>query len=54
MDMHENKQNDLLQTLKKENFQQFRDIFLDIHPYDQAKFYAHLDEKERATVHHFL
>ena len=54
MDMHENKQNDLLHTLKKEDFQQFRNLFLEIHPYDQAKFYANLDEKARATVHHFL
>lgn len=54
MDIQESKQRDILQTLKEENLQQFRKIFLGIHPYDQAQFYANLNEKERATVHHFL
>lgn len=54
MEIQDSKQRDLLRLLKEENLRQFRIIFLDIHPYDQAKFYANLDEKDRATVHHFL
>lgn len=44
----------IYEYLKNEDIKQFREKFLDLHPYDQARFYANLDESMRATVHHYL
>ncbi|MBA4536421.1 magnesium transporter [Bacillus aquiflavi] len=44
----------LVQTLKEENIDLFRDEFLQMHPYDQANFYEEMDEKMRTKMYHYL
>ncbi|MFT4412475.1 magnesium transporter [Fredinandcohnia humi] len=44
----------LLQALEDENIDEFRTLFLDIHPYERAKFYAKLPKDARMHVYHFL
>src|SRR5699024_7522869 len=33
---------------------QFRDLFLDLHPYDQAMFYREQEKEDRLKIYHFL
>ncbi|WP_453990437.1 magnesium transporter [Bacillus nitroreducens] len=44
----------LLTALENEDIDQFRDLFLNIHPYERAKFYAKLSKETRVHVHRFL
>ncbi|UII57036.1 magnesium transporter [Cytobacillus spongiae] len=44
----------LLQSLKNEDFDLFREEFLELHPYDQASFFKELDENIRARIYHYL
>ncbi len=44
----------LLTALENENIDQFRTVFLDIHPYERAKFYAKLPKDARMHVYLFL
>ncbi|PLR81811.1 magnesium transporter [Bacillus canaveralius] len=44
----------LLDALKEENMQKFRDEFLELHPYDQASFFQDLDEESRTLIYHYL
>jgi magnesium transporter len=41
-------------SLLKENMEEFRDLFLDLHPYDQAKFYVKQDPDIRLRMYHYL
>ncbi|MDQ0230628.1 magnesium transporter [Metabacillus malikii] len=44
----------LLASLSSHNLDAFRDIFLEQHPYDQAKFFTKLEEEARFTVYSYL
>jgi magnesium transporter len=44
----------LMKALYSENIDDFRDEFLDLHPYDQAAFFGELNDEERAKVYTFL
>lgn len=44
----------LLTSLSSQNIDEFRDVFLEQHPYDQAKFFVKLEEQDRFTVYHYL
>lgn len=44
----------LLQALENQDIDQFRSLFLDIHPYERAKFYAKLPKDARMHVYHYL
>lgn len=44
----------LLTAISENKMEQFREIFLDQHPYDQAKFFVRLEDHDRLTVYHFL
>ncbi|MFS0865195.1 magnesium transporter [Fredinandcohnia sp. 179-A 10B2 NHS] len=44
----------LLQALENQDIDQFRTLFLDIHPYERAKFYAKLPKDARMHVYHYL
>lgn len=44
----------LKMTLQKDQIQEFRTIFLELHIYEQGQFYQSLDEKERQTVYTYL
>lgn len=46
---------DLLRSaLENEQIEQFREEFLELHPYDQATFFKELDEETRTKVYHYL
>lgn len=47
-------ENLLLQSLKNEEIDLFREEFLTMHPYDQALFFKDLEEAERTKVYHYL
>ena len=51
-----NKQNKelLVQALEREDIDQFRTEFLDMHPYDQAQFYTSLKDEYRPVVYRYL
>ncbi|PLR97595.1 magnesium transporter [Bacillus sp. T33-2] len=57
---HENSANQqidtelLLESLEEEAIDQFREEFLELHPYDQATFFKDLDEDLRTRVYHYL
>ena len=44
----------LLSALEKGHLDEFREEFLDLHPYDQAQFFSKLEEEERLKVFHYL
>lgn len=44
----------LLAALASQNFDAFRDVFLEHHPYDQAKFFVKLEDVDRLTVYNYL
>ena len=44
----------LIQSLENEDLDKFRNEFLALHPYDQAKFYTGLDSNLRTVLYHFL
>jgi len=44
----------LLSALTQKNMDDFRSVFLEQHPYDQASFFIKLDPEDRQTVYHFL
>ncbi len=44
----------LINSLKNEEIEKFRDEFLELHPYDQASFFKELEEGLREIVYHFL
>ncbi|CAM3664491.1 magnesium transporter [Mesobacillus zeae] len=44
----------LLQALRREDIDGFREEFLELHPYDQASFFSALDEEARMKVYHFI
>ncbi|MEH6942112.1 magnesium transporter [Bacillus sp. JJ722] len=44
----------LLKALRDEELDQFRQEFMELHPYDQAKFFAKLEMEERWKIYHFL
>ncbi|PGT80682.1 magnesium transporter [Bacillus sp. AFS040349] len=44
----------LLTALTQKNMDDFRSVFLEQHPYDQASFFIKLDPEDRQTVYHFL
>jgi len=44
----------LIDSLKNEDIERFRDEFLKLHPYDQASFFKELDEGNRKMVYYFL
>ncbi|PLR78804.1 magnesium transporter [Bacillus sp. V3-13] len=52
--LHQTNSELLLDALKEENMQKFRDEFLELHPYDQASFFRDLDEETRKLVYHYL
>lgn len=44
----------LLASLSSHNMDEFREVFLEQHPYDQAKFFSKLEEEERFIVYSYL
>jgi magnesium transporter len=44
----------LKQALIKDEMEQFRNEFMELHPYDQATFFKELDEELRTKVYHYL
>lgn len=44
----------LLTALQNENIDEFRNVFLDIHPYERAKFYSKLPKDARMHLYLFL
>jgi magnesium transporter len=44
----------LLAALSSQNMDEFREIFLEQHPYDQAKLFVKLEEEDRITVYKYL
>jgi magnesium transporter len=44
----------LINSLKLENIDYFREEFMQLHPYDQAQFYTSLAEDLRMFVYHYL
>lgn len=44
----------LLAALSSQNMDEFREIFLEQHPYDQAKLFVKLKEEDRITVYKYL
>ncbi|MBS8263118.1 magnesium transporter [Mesobacillus boroniphilus] len=44
----------LMEALYSEKIDDFRDEFLELHPYDQAAFFGELNDEERAKVYNFL
>lgn len=46
--------NTLRTLLKEENLEQFREQFIDMHPYDQAIFFKELNKKKRMKVYAYL
>jgi magnesium transporter len=44
----------LMEALYSEKIDEFRDEFLELHPYDQAAFFGELDDESRAKVYNFL
>lgn len=47
-------ENNLLEAILQENLTKFREIFLELHPYDQAKFFLKLDKDARMHVYGYL
>src|SRR5699024_4770569 len=45
---------ELLQLLQAEETADFRDLFLELHPYEQAMFYREQEKDNRMRVYHFL
>ncbi|MEH7442840.1 magnesium transporter [Bacillus sp. JJ1122] len=43
-----------MEALYSEKIDDFRDEFLELHPYDQAAFFGELDDDTRTKVYHFL
>lgn len=44
----------LLTALSSQSMDEFREIFLEQHPYDQAKFFVKLEEADRFTLYKYL
>ncbi|QGQ44685.1 magnesium transporter [Metabacillus sediminilitoris] len=44
----------LLSALSSHSVDEFRKIYLELHPYDQAKFFVKLDEHDRSTLYTYL
>lgn len=44
----------LLQALSNKNMDEFRSIYLEQHPYDQAAFFIKLEPEDRQSVYHYL
>jgi len=44
----------LISLLQDENLEQFRESFIDMHPYDQAHFFRGIDKKNRMKVYSYL
>ncbi|PLT30361.1 magnesium transporter [Peribacillus deserti] len=44
----------LIDALENGKIDSFRDEFMEMHPYDQAKFFGQLEEELRAKVYHYL
>lgn len=44
----------MLTALKDEELHKFRQEFMELHPYDQATFFAKLEREERSKIYHFL
>jgi len=47
-------ENLILDAIEHENMAKFRDIFLELHPYDQAKFFLKLEKDARMHVYGYL
>ncbi|WP_243291369.1 magnesium transporter [Bacillus sp. FJAT-47783] len=47
-------ENVLVNSLLKEDLSTFRDIFLQLHPYDQAKFFLKIEKDARMRVYSYL
>lgn len=46
--------NSLLTLLQNEDLEQFREQFIDMHPYDQAHFFRGIDQESRMIVYAYL
>ncbi|MGG4487923.1 magnesium transporter [Metabacillus idriensis] len=44
----------LVTSLENEDFEGFRSMFLEQHPYDQAKIFVKLEQEERTKLYHYL
>lgn len=44
----------LLNALEREDFDEFRSLFLEQHPYDQAKIFVKLEQEDRTKLYHYL
>ncbi|MFS0782850.1 magnesium transporter [Bacillus sp. 1P06AnD] len=44
----------LMNALKNEELDAFREEFMDLHPYDQATFFEKLDDEYRSVIYHYL
>lgn len=44
----------LLNALEREDFDEFRSMFLEQHPYDQAKIFVKLEQEDRTKLYHYL
>ncbi|WP_273122527.1 magnesium transporter [Bacillus weihaiensis] len=47
-------EDELLSAISQHKLDEFRNVFLDQHPYDQAKFFIKLDQEERLILYQFL
>lgn len=44
----------IVEALESDSIDVFRSLFLDIHPYDQAKVFRKLPQELRVKLYHFL
>ncbi|MGN1401535.1 MAG: magnesium transporter [Bacillus sp. (in: firmicutes)] len=44
----------LIDSLKNDDLDAFRDVFMDLHPYDQAQFFSRIEEEHRSKIFHYL
>jgi magnesium transporter len=44
----------LIHLIREENFDDFRELFFQLHPYDQANFYKKLPKEDRIYLYHYL
>jgi magnesium transporter len=52
--IQEQTEEELIHLLREEKFDAFRELFFELHPYDQANFYKKLLKDDRIHLYHYL
>jgi magnesium transporter len=53
-ELRQSEEEQMLKAINEQDIDSFREHFLEIHPYDQAKFFARLSKDARIQIYHFL